>query len=175
MRAQHSPHEGFWWHLGSILGAFREDLGGPGEHFGRILAPLGSSWKKLGQRDIFAKISSTIKMNFHNTWIWSGVFNELRPCITKKHFWWLLCNPISLQFDKTLRIRSKIQGRLSRICEELQPSLTTALKIFRRATTQFLNRSPALIREASQCAGVPPRAWWDNPLKIVNWDVVDFK
>ena len=29
--------------------AFREDLGDPGEHFGGILAPLGSSRKKFGQ------------------------------------------------------------------------------------------------------------------------------
>ena len=47
-------------------------------------------------------------------------------------------------------MRNEIQVWLSIICETLQQSLTKALEILRRATTQFLNRTPALIREASQ-------------------------
>ena len=76
----------------------------------------------------------------------------------KKHNFDAYCVALSLLFDKTLRMRSKIQGWLQRICEELQQSLTTALKNLKKATTQFLNRTPALIREASQCAGVLPQA-----------------
>ena len=52
--------------------------------------------------------------------------------------------------DKTLRMRNEIQVWLSIICKTLQQSLTKALEILRRATTQFLNRTPTLIREASQ-------------------------
>ena len=57
---------------------------------------------------------------------------------------------ISSLIDKTLRMRNEIQVWLSIICKTLQQSLTKALEILRRATTQFLNRTPALIREASQ-------------------------
>ena len=136
--------------FGSISGGFGRPWGAFWEDLRGILAPWGSSWKKYGQRDIFAKISNTIKMNFHRTWIWSEVFNKLGPYITKIQFWWLLCSPFSSLFDKTLRMCSKTQGWLSRICEELQPSLTMALKNLKMATTQFLNRTPALIRSASQ-------------------------
>ena len=66
---------------------------------------------------------------------------------------------ISSLIDKTLRMHNEMQVWLSIICKTLQQSLTKALEILRRATTQFLNRTPALIREASQCAGVPSPAW----------------
>ena len=52
---------------------------------------------------------------------------------------------ISSLFDKTLRMRNEIQVWLSIICKTLQQSLTKAFEILRRATTQFLNRTPALI------------------------------
>ena len=59
-------------------------------------------------------------------------------------------------------MRNEIQVWLSIIYKTLQQSLTKALEILRRATTQFLNRTPALIREASQYAGVP------NPIRVLD-------
>ena len=142
----------------------QEDLGGSGEHFNRIWEGfwhlwVGSYWKKYGQHDIFAKISSTIKINFHKTLMgsfrWTGTKHYQNTILIAIVQPYLIA--ISSLIDKTLRMRNEIQVWLSIICKTLQQSLTKALEILRRATTQFLNRTPALIREASQCAGVPPR------------------
>ena len=83
-------------------------------------------------------------MNFHKTWTCSGVFNVLELHITKHTIWSLLRSPISSLFDKTLRMRRKNEGTLSRICEEPQQSITTALKTLKERRVSPVSLYPSL-------------------------------
>ena len=118
-------------------------------HFGSILgglgAILGAVWVKWGARGLNLGIV-----------LEKVVISTLYFVIVDFRTKWLTptfgCSILGLNLGVVLEKVGADSGKAS--------------QNFKKAATLSLNRTPALFRSASQCAGVPPLAWLNFPPRV---------